>query len=200
MSGKRNRTAATRYNPRVDGESDTAKKKRDNAPRSTRSKSGSLKQPDRFDFNIHGLNDTETQLARGETPGPTDAQEALDREAQEALDRSIEARFQEQSTGAFEVHGDPYRLAKDGRPGVCRYNEIKDGKQGIICGIGSFVKVLVPPDYDNETRVQQFAATDPWIEYIAWLEAVEIAPQEEPKCHLHWLKDCNDLQKREQAK
>ena len=94
MSGKRNRTAATRYNPSVDGESDTAKKKRDNAPRSTRSKSGSLKQPERFDFNIHGLNDTETQLARGETPGPTDAQEALDREAQEALDDRIEARFQ----------------------------------------------------------------------------------------------------------
>ena len=61
--------------------------------------------------------------------------------------------------------------------------------------------MLVPPDYDNETRVHQFVATDPWIEYIAWLEAVEIAPQEEePKCHLHWLKDCNDLQKREQAK
>ena len=113
MSCKRNRTAATRYNPSVDGESDTAKEKRDNAPRSTRSKSGSLKQPDRFDPNIHGLNDTETKLARGETPGPTDAQEALDREAQGALDYRIEARFQEQSTGAFEVHGDPYRLAKD---------------------------------------------------------------------------------------
>ena len=111
MSGKRNRTAATRYNPSVDGESDTAKKKRDNAPRSTRSKSGSLKQPDRFDFNIHGLNDTETQLARGKTPGPTDAQEALDRGAQEALDDRIEARFQEQSTGTFEVHGTALQLA-----------------------------------------------------------------------------------------
>ena len=176
-------------------------KEEDNAPPPTRSKRGSLKQTDRFDPAWEGRSDTKIKRARGELPGPTDAQEALDREAQEELDRSIEARFKEQSTGAFEVHGDPYRLAKDGRPGVCRYNEIKDGKQGIICGIGSFVKVLVPPDYDNETRVQQFAATDPWIEYIAWLEAVEIAPQEEePKCHLHWLKDCNHLQKREQAK
>jgi len=176
-------------------------KEEDNAPPTTRSKRGSLKQTAIYDPDWEGRNDTKIKRARGETPGPTDAQEALDREAQEELDRSIEARFKEQSTGAFEVHGDPYRLAKDGRPGVCRYNEIKDGKQGIICGIGSFVKVLVPPDYDNETRVQQFAATDPWIEYIAWLEAVEIAPQEEePKCHLHWLKDCNDLQKGEQAK
>ena len=120
-------------------------------------------------------------------------------------DDRIEARFQEQSTGAFEVHGDAYRLAKDPRTGVCRYNEIikhdhRDGKQGIIVGIGSFVKVLVPPDYLNETRVRQFDPTDPWIEYIAWLEAVESAPQEEPKCHLHWLKDRNGLQKREQAK
>ena len=64
----------------------------------------------------------------------------------------------------------------------CRYNTIQDVEQGqgIIVGIGSFVKVLVPPDYDNEMRVQQFAATDPWIEYIAWLEAVEIEPQQEP--------------------
>ena len=201
MSGMRNRKPAVRYNPSDHGLSDKARNERDDAPPTTRSKRGSLKQPDRFDFDRDGRNDTNIKRARGETPGPTDAQEALDREAQEELDRSIEARFKEQSTGAFEVHGDPYRLAKDGRPGVCRYNEIKDGKQGIICGIGSFVKVLVPPDYDNETRVQQFAATDPWIEYIAWLEAVEIAPQEEePKCHLHWLKDCNDLQKGEQAK
>jgi hypothetical protein len=201
MSGMRNRTAADRYNPSDHGLSDKARNERDNAPPTTRSKRGSLKQTDRFDPAWEGRSDTKIKRARGELPGPTDAQEALDREAQEELDRSIEARFKEQSTGAFEVHGDPYRLAKDGRPGVCRYNEIKDGKQGIICGIGSFVKVLVPPDYDNETRVQQFAATDPWIEYIAWLEAVEIAPQEEePKCHLHWLKDCNDLQKGEQAK
>ena len=108
MSCKRNRTAAARYNPSADGESDTAKKKRDNAkkeednaPPPTRSKRGSLKQPDRFDFAWEGRSDKETNRARGETPGPTDAQEALDREAQEALDRCIEARFQEQSTGAF---------------------------------------------------------------------------------------------------
>ena len=42
--------------------------------------------------------------------------------------------------------------------------------------------------------------TAPWIEYIAWLEAVEIEPQEEPKCHLRWLKDRTDLQIREQVK
>ena len=91
------------------------------------------------------------------------------------------------------------------RSGVCRYDTITkydhtDDKKGIIVKIGSFVRVLVPPDYDNETRVQQFAATDPWIEYIAWLEAVEIEPQQKPKCHLHWLKDRTDLQKREQVK
>ena len=85
MSSKRNRTAAARYNPSVDGESDTAKKKReeeDNAPPPTRSKRGSLKQPDRFDFAgaRDGRSDQETYRARGETPGPTDAQEALDAE------------------------------------------------------------------------------------------------------------------------
>ena len=86
--------------------------------------------------------------------------------------RSIEAMFQEKSTGAFEVQGDPYRRAKDPNNGKCFYDKIKDGN--IIVGIGSFVKVLVPPDYDNETRVMQFPPTAPWIEYIAWLEAVEI--------------------------
>ena len=79
------------------------------------------------------------------------------------------------------------------------YDKIEDVKQGIIVGIGSCVKVLVPPDYDNEQRVQQFTAIDPWIEHIAFLEAVEIEPQEEPKCHLRWLKDRTDLQKREQT-
>ena len=120
MSGMRNRTIADRYNPSDHGLSDSAKKKRDNAnePCSTRSKSGSLKQTDRFDPDREGRNDTKIKRARGETPGPTDAQEALDREAQEALDRSIEARFQEKSTGAFEVCGDPYRLAKDDRTGI----------------------------------------------------------------------------------
>ena len=144
MSGMRNRKPAVRYNPSVDGRSDTAMKEEDNAPPTTRSKRGSLKQTAIYDPDWEGRNDTKIKRARGETPGPTDAQEALDREAQEALDRSIEARFQEQSTGAFEVHGDPYRLAKDDRTGVCRYNEITDGT--IIVGIGSFVKVLVPPD------------------------------------------------------
>ena len=86
--------------------------------------------------------------------------------------------FQEKSTGAFEVHGVPYRRAKDPNNGVCIYDKITDAKQGIIVGIGSFVKVLVLPDYDNATRVQHFDPTAPWIEYIAWLEAVEIEPQE----------------------
>ena len=116
MSGMRNRTIADRYNPSEHGLSDSAKKKRDkeedNAPCSTRSKSGSLKQTDIYDPDWEGRNDTKIKRARGETPGPTDAQEALDREAQEALDRSIEARFQEKTTGAFEVNRDPYRLAK----------------------------------------------------------------------------------------
>ena len=41
-----------------------------------------------------------------------------------------------------------------------------------------------------------------WIEYIAFLEAVdhEIEPQEEPKCHLRWLKGRTDLQIRKQGK
>ena len=111
MSGMRNRKPAVRYNPSVDGRSDTAMKEEDNAPPTTRSKRGSLKQPDRFDFDRDGRNDTNIKRARGETPGPTDAQEALDRGAQEALDDRIEARFQEQSTGTFEVHGTALQLA-----------------------------------------------------------------------------------------
>ena len=98
MSGMRNRKPAVRYNPSDHGLSDKARNERDNAPPTTRSKRGSLKQPDRFDFDRDGRNDTNIKRARGETPGPTDAQEALDREAQEALDRSIEARFQEKTT------------------------------------------------------------------------------------------------------
>ena len=53
--------------------------------------------------------------------------------------------------------------------------------------------MLVPPDYDNDWREQQFAATEPWLKYIAFLEAVEIEPQGEPKCHLRWLKDRTEL-------
>ena len=69
------------------------------------------------------------------------------------------AMFQEKSTGAFGVNGVPYRRAKDCRNGVCMYDTIKDVEQGIIFGIDSFVKVLVPPDYDNETRVHQIPPT-----------------------------------------
>ena len=53
-------------------------------------------QTDRFDFNWEGRSGKKIKKFRGETPGPTDAQEALDRKAQEALDDRIEARFQEQ--------------------------------------------------------------------------------------------------------
>jgi hypothetical protein len=78
MSGMRNRTIADRYNPSDHGLSDSAKKKRDKAtPCSTRSKSGSLKQTDRFDPDWEGRNDKKIKIFRGETPGPTDAQEAL---------------------------------------------------------------------------------------------------------------------------
>ena len=52
--------------------------------------------------------------------------------------------FQEKSTGTFGVNGVPYRRAKDPRNGVCMYDKIEDVKQGIIVGIGSFVKVLIP--------------------------------------------------------
>ena len=91
---------------------------RDNAPPPTRSKRGSPKQTDRFDPAWEGQSDSETKRAHGETPGPTEAQKALETEAQEALDDRIKAMFQEKSTGAFEVHGDPYQLAKDPQNGV----------------------------------------------------------------------------------
>ena len=44
------------------------------------------------------------------------------------------------------------------------YDKIKDDEQKIIVEIGSFVKVLVPPDCDNETRARQFLPTEPWID------------------------------------
>ena len=103
----RNRKPAVHFNPSVDGRNDKAMIEETNAPPTTRSKRGSPKQPDRFDFAWEGRSDTETKRARGETPGQTEAQEALDREAQKALDRSIEAMFQEKSTGTFGVNGVP---------------------------------------------------------------------------------------------
>ena len=48
-------------------------------------KTGSLMQTDRFDPDWEGRSDKKIKKFRGEIPGPTDAQEALDREAQEAL-------------------------------------------------------------------------------------------------------------------
>ena len=99
----RNRQAAARYNPSVDGPSDTARKEQDNAPPTTRSERGSPKQTDRFDFDWEGRSDTKIKKARGETPGPTEAQEALDREAQEAHDHSIEAMFQEKFSASGGV-------------------------------------------------------------------------------------------------
>ena len=69
--------------------------------------------------------------------------------------------------------------------GVCRYTTIEDVEQGIRVGIGSFAKVLVPPDYVNGRREQQFAATDPWIEYIAFLEAVTVEMSSQMATILH---------------
>ena len=95
MSGMQNWMIVDCYNLSEHRLSGSAKKKWDNAnePCSTQSKSGSLKQTDRFDPNWEGRNDTKIKCAHRETPGPTDAQEALDQEAQEAPDSSIEARF-----------------------------------------------------------------------------------------------------------
>ena len=78
MSGMRNRTIADRYNPSDHGLSDKARNERDNAPPTTRSKRGSPKQTDRFDPAWEGRSATKIKKARGETPGPTEAQEALD--------------------------------------------------------------------------------------------------------------------------
>ena len=186
MSGRRTRQAPVPYNPGVDGMND--KERQQQELDRVRSKRRSLKPLERFNPAREGRSATETKRARGETPAAS-----RQAEEQKVLGDRTEARFTEQFTGAFHVIGPPYWLAKDPRSGVCRYTMIEDVENGIRVGIGSFVEVLVPPDYDNDQREQQFATTDPWIEYIAFLEAVEIEPQGEPKCHLRWLLDVTEL-------
>ena len=74
MSGMRNRKAAVRYNPSVDGRSDTAMKEEEHAPPTTRSKRGSPKPMDRFDPAWEGRSDTKIKRSRGETPSGLDRQ------------------------------------------------------------------------------------------------------------------------------